>query len=110
MTQASRIIVQTMSLNVLHGHVSWLSFPFPFYVFVFSCFVYLLGPAVWAFINAFFSVNRVKGSGVSLNLDQAEKGSLKKQKDMSDDEVFQLEKRAFFSKVGPAVLMSEAAL
>lgn len=39
----------------------------------------------------------------SSGLDQAEKGSVISQEAMSDDDVFQLEKRAFFSKVRHAM-------
>ena len=90
-----------MALSIPFSHISWQGFPFPVYVFVFACLAYLLGRRLLNFVGTFISVGdgeKVphRGSG----LDQAEKGSLKRPVDMSEDEVFQLEKRAFFSKVG----------
>jgi hypothetical protein len=61
------------------------------------------------FIGRFWrtSVQHGKHSFVTgSTLDQAEKGSLKQQEDLSDDDVFQLEKRAFFSKVGRMLVVS----
>ncbi|KIW13214.1 hypothetical protein PV08_08401 [Exophiala spinifera] len=83
-------------------HLLHLHWPVPAYLFIVSCLAYLFGPRLVKLINA-----TTLGAGVesvpysyrtSSGLDQAEKGSLKRPEGMSDDEVFQLEKRAFFSK------------
>lgn len=65
----------------------------PLYVAVISCVVYLSGRGLWNFIH------QGKQSHTP-SLDRAEKGSLEQQDTMSACEIFQLEKRAFFSKVG----------
>ena len=94
-----------MAINLLQGHSTWQTFPNPAYVFLFSLLVYVFGRFVWSFLHTFISPNAQKASAVTSNLDQAEKGSLKKQEDISDDDLFQLEKRAFFSKVSSLALI-----
>ena len=56
-------------------------------------------------LGALISVDGHKLAHPASGLDQAEKGSLKRPEDMSDDEIFQLEKRAFFSKVSVAMIL-----
>ncbi|OAP54419.1 hypothetical protein AYL99_11520 [Fonsecaea erecta] len=83
-----------MAVRLAHqSPLDFLLSPFPVYVSVVACGVYLVGRLL---INLVHDDRKVFAPGSSL--DQAEKGSLKKQEDMSDDEIFQLEKRAFFSK------------
>lgn len=67
------------------------------------CIVYLVGCLLWKFVQG-DKYTSVPGS----SLDQAETGGLKKQKNMSDEEIFQLEKRAFFSKVGRLEFCTES--
>lgn len=86
-------------MNSVASHLSWHPFPFPLYVFIFSCLVYLCGRPLQNLISAFVSVDAHKSVRLASGLDQAEKG-LKRQDNMSDEDIFQLEKRAFFSKVG----------
>jgi ABC-type dipeptide/oligopeptide/nickel transport system permease component len=72
-----------------------VAYSVPAFVFVLSCVVYLFGRLLLNFLHggqSFFA----PGSSI----DQAEKGSIKSHEDLSEEEVFQLEKRAFFSKVG----------
>ncbi|KIX04917.1 uncharacterized protein Z518_05788 [Rhinocladiella mackenziei CBS 650.93] len=89
-----------MMMNPLHG---WLSTPFPIYVLVFSCLAYLVARPLLNFIHEYFPADAAqKISPSASGLDGAEKGNLKRE-GMTDDDVFQLEKRAFFSKVGPFI-------
>jgi hypothetical protein len=74
-----------------------VSYPLPLYAFLISCLVYLFARILLSFIHP----NKQIFGPIS-SLDRAEKGSLRKQDDMSDEEIFQLEKRAFFSKVTEA--------
>jgi hypothetical protein len=89
-----------MALSIPFSHISLQGFPFPVFVFVFSCLVYLFGRRLLNFVGAFVPTDGEKVAHRGSGLNQAEKGSLKRPVDMSEDEVFQLEKRAFFSKVG----------
>lgn len=73
--------------------------PLPAYLFVLSCLVYLLGGQIVRFVQALASNHSVKSTVVGSTLDLAEKGSLKGDDVLSDEEIFLLEKRAFFSKV-----------
>ena len=77
-----------------------LEVPFPLYIIIFSCLAYLCGGYIANVLPALFAAreeSKVQGTGLTLDL--AEKGSLSKEASLSEDEVFQLEKRAFFSKV-----------
>lgn len=77
-----------------------LDLPFPVYIVVFSCLTYLFGKPLATLVQALFPVGEGQKITVTgLTLDLAEKGSLTKKESLSVDEVFQLEKRAFFSKV-----------
>ncbi|KAK5327605.1 hypothetical protein LTR93_002990 [Exophiala xenobiotica] len=87
-----------MALSIPFSHIPWQGFPFPVFVFVFSCLVYLFGRRLLNFVGAFVPTDGEKVAHRGSGLNQAEKGSLKRPVDMSEDEVFQLEKRAFFSK------------
>ncbi|KAL6251416.1 hypothetical protein RBB50_001625 [Rhinocladiella similis] len=88
-----------MTLNIPSGHSSWQHLPFPAHVFIFSCIAYLFGRRLVNLVNAVLGIEVENiPCRSSSGLDQAEKGSLKRPEGMSDDEVFQLEKRAFFSK------------
>ena len=81
------------------------SLPFPIYVFIFSCLAYLCRGLVVNFFQSIFSVDDgEKPPATGSTLDLAEKGSLKSEESLSEEEVFQLEKRAFFSKVCQEVL------
>jgi hypothetical protein len=64
----------------------------PLYCFVISCLAYVLARPILHFVH--------KASAGGSNLDQAEKGSLQNEEGLSSEELFQLEKRAFFGKVG----------
>jgi len=100
--------LQTMAVNRLWGHIAWQTLPNPAHVLIFSLLVYGIARLVLAFRHIFLAPNTQKASPVTSSLDQAEKGSFKKQEDISEDDLFQLEKRAFFSKVGPLALIMPA--
>lgn len=76
--------------------------PLPAYIFAFSCLVYLLSSLIVKYLQAAFSlgVDRNVAAPAGSPFDLAERGSLKRDESLSDEEVFQLEKRAFFSRVG----------
>lgn len=78
--------------------------PLPAYLFVVSCFAYLFGSLIITHLNATFSSGLEQKCVASTEptLDLAERGSLQRDESLSDEEVFQLEKRAFFSRVGSA--------
>lgn len=95
-----------MMMMTFHRHIGWFHVSLPAYVFVISCLVYLFGRALLRFTHAFGPLEARKVPPLASGLDQAEKGSLKKYEGTSDEEIFQLEKRAFFSKVGSALLGS----
>lgn len=100
-----------MASTIFNSHISWHGIPLPAYVFIFSCLVYIFGRHLTSFLGALISVDGQKTAHPASGLDQAEKGSLKRPEDMSDDELFQLEKRAFFSKVSvPAFLGGDLGL
>ncbi|KIW31524.1 uncharacterized protein PV07_03168 [Cladophialophora immunda] len=82
-----------MAVNLIHGPLGSLFSPFPIYLSIVGFIVYLVGRLL---VNLVYDDRKPFAPGSSL--DQAEKGSLKKQEGMTDDEIFQLEKRAFFSK------------
>ncbi len=90
-----------MAMNLLPSHMAGANLSIPAGAIVISCFVYLFGRALFNLIRVLVPLDVRKATPLASGLDQAEKGSLRKQEDMSDDDVFQLEKRAFFSKVGP---------
>ncbi|KIV78832.1 hypothetical protein PV11_06442 [Exophiala sideris] len=87
-----------MAFTTFNSYDLWHSMSFPAYIFIFSCLIYLFGRPLVNFLSALISVDGQKLAHPASGLDQAEKGSLKGPEDMSDDEIFQLEKRAFFSK------------
>ncbi|KAJ9639232.1 hypothetical protein H2204_003843 [Knufia peltigerae] len=90
-----------MTINTTSSvHLSWQHWSFPAYVFIFSCLAYLFGRRLVNLINVALGTQQenTHHSRSSSGLDQAEKGSVISQEAMSDDDVFQLEKRAFFSK------------
>lgn len=76
--------------------------PLPAYLFVFSCLAYLFGNLAVNHLHAAFSshLNQKAAALRNSTLDLAERGSLQRDESLSDEEVFQLEKRAFFSRVG----------
>jgi len=76
--------------------------PLPAYIFAFSCLTYLLSGPFVICLQAVFSlgVDRKAAVPEASTFDLAEKGSLKGDESLSDEEVFQLERRAFFSRVG----------
>lgn len=78
--------------------------PLPAYLFVVSCFAYLFGSLIINHLNATFSsdLDQKSVAPTEPTLDLAERGSLQRAESLSDEEVFQLEKRAFFSRVGSA--------
>lgn len=79
--------------------------PLPAYAFIFSCLAYLLSGLIVKYLQNAFSltVDQKAAAPTGSTLDLAEKGSLKRHESLSDEEVFQLEKRAFFSRVGSGV-------
>ncbi|KAK5051410.1 hypothetical protein LTR84_003062 [Exophiala bonariae] len=74
--------------------------PLPAYLFISSCFIYLFGNIVVNHLHAVFSSRAdQKATGpISSKLDLAERGNLQRDESLSYEEVFQLEKRAFFSR------------
>ncbi|KIV88954.1 hypothetical protein PV10_08579 [Exophiala mesophila] len=72
--------------------------PLPAYLFVLSCLGYLLGGHIVRLVQAVVSTLPIKSTLVGSTLDLAEKGSLKGDDVLSDEEAFLLEKRAFFTK------------
>ena len=77
-----------------------LSMPLPVYVFFCSCLVYLCGGPIVNLFQTLFPIDEdQKPPATGSTLDLAEKGSLKMEESLSDEEIFELEKRAFFSKV-----------
>jgi hypothetical protein len=88
-----RIKKSAMALSQLRHDT--LSYLLPIYAVGIACFAYIARRVLLGFI---YEDRKAFAPGASL--DQAEKGSLKQQENLSDDEIFQLEKRAFFSKVG----------
>ncbi|KAI1616310.1 iron-sulfur cluster-binding protein [Exophiala viscosa] len=87
-----------MAFTVSNSHILWQGMSFPAYLFIVSCLIYLFGRSLINCLGALISADGHKVAHPASGLDQAEKGSLKRPEDMSDDEIFQLEKRAFFSK------------
>jgi hypothetical protein len=81
--------------------------PLPAYAFVFSCLAYLFSSLIVRYLQIAFSlaVGQKAAAPTGSTLDLAEKGSLKRDESLSDEEVFQLEKRAFFSRVGSGFQM-----
>ena len=87
-----------MNADVLLGTSVVGSLPSPLLVFFMSCLAYLAGRALVKFVLQFLSDN--KTGPISSQYDDAEKGALTSpQQELSDQETFDLEKRAFFSKV-----------
>ncbi|KEF57205.1 uncharacterized protein A1O9_07395 [Exophiala aquamarina CBS 119918] len=74
--------------------------PLPAYIFAFSCVVYLFSSLIVKYLQAafFLGVDRKDAAPTGSTLDLVEKGSLKRDESLSDEEVFQLERRAFFSR------------
>lgn len=87
-------------MNIVQSLSSSSSYPLPVYALMVSCLGYGLGRVLLKIIHE-NKHSLELGSG----LDQAEKGGLKRQEGMTDSDIFQLEKRAFFSKVGGAIFM-----
>ena len=88
-------------MHLVQSQSSSVCYALPIYGLVFSGLSYLLA-RVW--LSYYHQGKSAFAPGSSL--DQAEKGSLKQHQDMSDEELFQLEKRAFFSKVGRSSFVS----
>lgn len=92
-----------MTMELAQSRFVSIGYQLSLYAFSISCTVYLISRILWRFIHSDLQT-LAPGS----SLDEAEKGRLKKQEDMSDEEIFQLEKRAFFSKVGRPSLFAES--
>jgi hypothetical protein len=92
-------------MDLAQKHSSSMSYPLPVVGVVIAGFVYILARTL------LYLIHKEKQSlAPASSLDQAEKGSLEKQEEMSEDEIFQLEKRAFFSRVGRLISFSEDIL
>ncbi|KAH0843133.1 hypothetical protein AYO21_03424 [Fonsecaea monophora] len=81
-----------MAVNPVESQFGSVFSPLPVYLSAGACIVYLVGRLLFNLVH-----DDRKSFAPGSSLDQAEKGSLK-QENMSDDDIFQLEKRAFFSK------------
>ncbi|KAL2400148.1 hypothetical protein ABEF93_005805 [Exophiala dermatitidis] len=68
------------------------------YAFLLFCLAYILGRSVVSFAHRMLFSDETKFHHRASGLDQAEKGRLKRHEDVSEEDNFQLEKRAFFSK------------
>ncbi|KAJ9609878.1 hypothetical protein H2200_006207 [Cladophialophora chaetospira] len=80
-------------MDPLQRYLAMPSQMLPIYAFVICCVVYLFGRVLLSRIH-----NGKRSLAPGSRWDQAEKGSLEKQGNVPDVEIFQLEKRAFFSK------------
>ncbi|EXJ86090.1 hypothetical protein A1O1_06459 [Capronia coronata CBS 617.96] len=87
-----------MATSLFLSHVARPDLAFLAYVSVLSFLAYCLGRPLVKFAHALLYPDDQKASYQNSGLDQAEKGGLQKQDEMTDEDIFQLEKRAFFSK------------
>lgn len=87
-------------MNMIQSLSSSPSHPLPVYALMISCVGYGVGRVLLKVIH-----ENKHSLGLGSGLDQAEKGGLKRQEGMTDVDIFQLEKRAFFSKVGGVISM-----
>jgi len=96
---------KTMAFPLLFVPVASHGLPPPasfLVVIVSSCIIYLvLRRLLIPILQSLFSPDSKKSYALAATLDRAEKGTLAKKETLSDEDLFQLEKRAFFSKVGP---------
>jgi hypothetical protein len=92
----STILVSLGNMATQHGLMSLLQHQLPFVLVFASISIYVLGYLV---IRLFKPEEGVESVPVPAKLDQAEKGNVVREEKLTEKDQFELEKRAFLSKV-----------
>jgi len=99
----STIFVSRVNMAIQHGLIALLQHQLPFVLVSASVSIYVLG---YLAIRLFKPEDGVERVPVPAKLDQAEKGNVVREEKLTEKDQFELEKRAFLSKVRRQLLSS----